>query len=53
MTHITTMTTITITLPLFFRGFSNYVPPTAFLMTNFPGPSEPDDFFGCRSKQIS
>lgn len=40
-------------VPICFRGLSNYVPPTAFVLTNFPGPTEPSDIFGCRFKKIS
>lgn len=40
--------------PLWFRPdiSENGITPSTFIFTNFPGPDEPTDIFGCRCKQI-
>lgn len=40
-------------VPIWFRMNSKYAMPTTFVLTNFPGPPEPSDIFGCMVKQIS
>lgn len=39
--------------PTYFHYVVECITPSVFILTNFPGPMEPADLFGCRGTQIS